>query len=45
MAKRFLELDQQRQVLYLDVLIVQIEVNKKTNDQVVQEEASIQESN
>lgn len=42
-AKRFLELDQQRQVLYLDVLIAQIEVNKKDYDQVVQEEASIQE--
>ena len=42
-AKRFLELDQQRQVLYLDVLIAQIEVNKKDYDQAVQEEASIQE--
>ena len=41
--KRFLELDQQRQVLYLDVLIAQIEVNKKDYDQAVQEEASIQE--
>ena len=42
-AKRFLELDQQRQVLYLDVLIAQIEVNKKDYDQAVQEETSIQE--
>ena len=42
-AKRFLELDQQRQILYLDVLIAQIEVNKKDYDQAVQEEASIQE--
>ncbi|MFQ6810033.1 MAG: hypothetical protein ACLRSL_00455, partial [Streptococcus sp.] len=42
-AKRFLEMDQQRQGLSLDVLIAQIEVNKKDYDQAVQEEASIQE--
>ena len=42
-AKRFLELDQQRQVLYLDVLIAQIEVNKKTMIKPSKKKTSIQE--